>query len=168
MKIRTETRSDISSIDTLTYNAFENHPHHEPGANPTEHQIINRLRDANVLTLSLVAEDETGIVGHVAFSPVTINGHKSNWYGLGPVSVSPERQNEGIGSQLIQTGLSLLKAQGIEGIVLLGEPDYYGRFGFQQHPNLTLPDVPPAFFLKLSLTDTTPTGEVAYHAAFYG
>ena len=131
MKIRAENHSDITEIETLIYRAFENHPHHEPGVKPTEHLIVNKLRDAKVLSLSLVCEDQTGIIGHIAFSPIFINGEESVWYGLGPVSVMPERQSEGIGGALIREGLSQLKTQGIAGIVLLGEPKYYGRFGFE-------------------------------------
>ncbi len=168
MKIRTETISDHNAIEALTYQAFENHPHHALGAKPTEHLIINKLRDSGALTLSLVAEDKTGIVGHIAFSSVTIGGVSSNWYGLGPVSVTPERQGEGIGRH-ITTGMSQLKAQEAEGVVLLGEPGYYGRFGFKPHTNLTLPGVPVEYFLIQSLRDdecAVPVGEVAYHQAF--
>lgn len=167
MKIRAETNSDITEIESLTYRAFKNHPHHEPEAKPTEHLIINRLRDAKALTLSLVAEDDTGIIGHIAFSPICVNGEDSFWYGIGPVSVIPERQGEGIGGTLIREGLSQLKAQGVEGVVLLGEPKYYGRFGFEPQSNLILPGVPSEYFLVLSLAHKIPTGEVAYHSAFF-
>lgn len=169
MKIRPETMSDANAIAALTYKAFENHPHHAPGAKPTEHLIVNNLRDSGALTLSLVAEDETGIVGHIAFSPVKIAGVASNWYGLGPVSVNPEQQGKGIGGQLIKTGMEILKAQNAEGIVLLGEPEYYGRFGFKTHTNLTLADVPAEYFLIKSLRGDDaeiPVGEVTYHRAF--
>ncbi|EJG1709461.1 N-acetyltransferase [Vibrio parahaemolyticus] len=167
MKIRAENHSDITEIETLIYRAFENHPHHEPGAKPTEHLIVNKLRDAKVLSLSLVCEDQTGIIAHIAFSPILINGEESVWYGLGPVSVMPERQGEGIGGALIREGLSQLKTQGIEGVVLLGEPKYYGRFGFESQPNLTFPGVPSEYFLAISLANNIPTGEVAYHSAFF-
>lgn len=167
MKIRHENHSDIKEIESLIYRAFMNHPHHEPGATPTEHLIVNKLRDVNALSLSLVCEDETGIIGHIAFSPILINGEESHWCGLGPVSVIPERQGEGIGGALIREGMSQLKSQDIEGLVLLGEPEYYGRFGFVSQPKLTLADAPPEYFLALSLSNNTPTGEVAYHSAFF-
>jgi len=167
MKIRPETKSDINAITALTYAAFENHPHHEPGAKPTEHLIVNNLRDSGALTLSLVAENETGIVGHIAFSPVSIAGAASTWYGLGPVSVTPQLQGKGIGAQLIKTGLEMLKVQGAGGMVLLGEPEYYHRFGFKMHTNLTLAGVPAEYFLIQPLVDTEiPVGEVTYHPAF--
>ncbi|MDN3615768.1 GNAT family N-acetyltransferase [Vibrio gallaecicus] len=167
MKIRAENHSDITEIETLIYRAFENHPHHEPGAKPTEHLIVNKLRDAKALSLSIVCKDQTGIIGHIAFSPILINGEESVWYGLGPVSVMPERQGEGIGGALIREGLSRLKTQGIESVVLLGEPKYYGRFGFESQPNLTLPGVPSEYFLAIPLANSIPTGEVAYHSAFF-
>lgn len=167
MEIRAEKTSDIETIAALTYRAFENHPHHQPGAKPTEHLIINRLRKANMLSLSLVCEDENEILGHIAFSPVCINGKQSTWYGLGPLSVRPERQGEGIGSALIRLGLSQLKAQGIEGVVLLGEPQYYARFGFESQPNLTLADVPAEYFIIKALADNIPKGQVCYHSAFF-
>ncbi|MFT5730694.1 MAG: putative acetyltransferase [Desulforhopalus sp.] len=171
MKIRFEKISDHNKIEALTYQAFENHPHHEPEANPTEHMIINKLRNNGTLSLSLVAEVETGIVGHIAFSPVTIGAVLANWYGLGPVSVSPSRQGEGIGSQLIEAGIAELKKQGAGGIVLLGEPGYYGRFGFKANKNLTLPGVPSEYFLIRSLANKEnilSAGEVAYDTAFDG
>lgn len=174
MKIRTETTADHNVIETLTYRAFENHPHHAPGAKPTEHLIINTLRDAGVLTVSLVAEDDTGIIGHIALSPVAINGVTTNWYGLGPVAVVPARQGEGIGRQLIEASLTKIKSQNAAGVVLLGEPEYYGRFGFETHANLTLKGVPPEYFMIKSLYNDDcatadkeiPVGEVTYHAAF--
>ncbi|PKH04908.1 GNAT family N-acetyltransferase [Moritella sp. Urea-trap-13] len=169
MKIRPEIKSDINAIAALTYTAFENHPHHEVGAKPTEHLIVNNLRDSGALTLSLVAEDETGIIGHIAFSPVQIAGIDCAWFGLGPVSVIPWQQGKGIGGKLINAGLDILKVQYAEGIVLLGEPEYYGRFGFKAHPNLTLADVPAEYFLIKLLCENNadiPAGEVNYHPSF--
>ncbi|ANG62812.1 acetyltransferase [Marinobacterium aestuarii] len=152
MNIREEKAGDGEAIETLTYQAFENHPHHEPGA----------------LTLSLVAEEDGAIVGQITFSPVTINGRDSDWFGLGPVSVKPERQGEGIGSQLIRNGLERLKKRGAGGVVLLGEPAYYGRFGFKANPDLTLPGVPAEYFViqVLRAGGTVPKGVIGYHRAF--
>ena len=167
MIIRVEKDSDITVIETLTYSAFKDHPHHEPGAEPTEHLIVNRLRDANALTLSLVAEVNNQVIGHIAFSPVLINGEATNWYGLAPVSVLPEQQGKGIGKALINEGLAQLKEHGAEGFVLLGEPEYYGRFGFKAQPELTLTGVPAEYFLALHVKGSIPTGEVNYHPAFF-
>lgn len=166
MIIRKENTADITAIERLTYQAFENHPHHEVGAKPTEHLIINSLRENGALTLSLVAEDVSGIVGHIAFSPVNINGEASNWYGLAPVSVSVERQGEGIGSKLIREGMEQLKALGADGLVLLGEPQYYGRFGFKSAPDLTLPGVPAEYFIVHLFGSNVPSGDVSYHPSF--
>ncbi|WP_394204378.1 GNAT family N-acetyltransferase [Shewanella waksmanii] len=166
MNIRAETTEDIAAIDALTYRAFENHPHHKPGAKPSEHLIINQLRQANALTLSLVYEDHTGIVGHIALSPITINHAADQWYGLGPISVAPERQGQGIGSALIQAGLEQIKTMGAQGVALLGEPQYYGRFGFKQLDELTLPGVPAEYFLAKVFSAEIPTGSVSYHPAF--
>ncbi|MGF1683112.1 GNAT family N-acetyltransferase [Photobacterium minamisatsumaniensis] len=171
MNIRIQIESDNDAIETLTYSAFENHPYHAPGAKPTEHIIINKLRNAGALTLSLVAEDETGIIGHIAFSPVRIGEAESNWFGLGPVAVKPERQSEGIGSQLIKAGMDKIKAHGAEGVALLGSPEYYGRFGFKANSHLVLPGVPAEYFLVHPLCNsesTVPVGEVTFHLAFNG
>lgn len=167
MIIRVEKDSDITVIETLTYSAFKDHPHHEPGSEPTEHLIVNRLRDANALKLSLVAEVNNQVIGHIAFSPVLINGEATNWYGLAPVSVLPEQQGKGIGKALINEGLAQLKEHGAEGFVLLGEPEYYGRFGFKAQPELTLTGVPAEYFLALPVKGSIPTGEVNYHPAFF-
>jgi putative acetyltransferase len=108
MIIRNEKSTDIEAISEVTLAAFQNLPisHH------TEQFIIKGLRDANALTISLVAEIDGKIVGHIAFSPVTISDGSLNWHGLGPVSVLPEYQKQGIGKSLIQEGLSLLRVQG--------------------------------------------------------
>src|SRR3990172_2019973 len=124
MIIRNERESDVGVISEVTKEAFENHPH----SNHTEQFIVDALRAANALTVSLVAEVDGKVVGHIAFSPVTISDGSQNWYGLGPISVLPECQKQGIGKSLIDEGLSLLKALGAKGCVLVGEPKYYERF----------------------------------------
>ena len=87
-------------------------------------------------------------------------------YGLGPLAVRPERQGKGIGSQLVRDALAALDQQGASGCVVLGEPDYYGRFGFKAYPELTLPGAPQKYFQALSFTGSIPSGEVCYHSAF--
>ena len=166
MKIRKETPDDIGAIRNLVYAAFKGHPHHEPGAEPTEHSIIDRLREADELSLSLVAEQDDKVIGHIAFSPVRINGQDHNWLGLAPVAVSPDAQGKGIGSALISQALKQLKEQGIKGFVVLGEPEYYSRFGFSHHPELTLPGIPPEYFMVLPNSSEIPKGEVTYSSAF--
>ena len=97
MKIRCEKTHDAAAIRDLVYSAFKGHPHHPPGTEPTEHQLVDRLRDDGALTLSLVAQDGDDLVGHVAFSAVQIDGENLNWFGLGPHSVRPAFQNQGMG-----------------------------------------------------------------------
>ncbi|MCP8689867.1 GNAT family N-acetyltransferase [Marinobacterium sedimentorum] len=168
MNIREEKPGDLEAVEALTYLAFENHPYHVPGAKPTEHLIVNRLRASGALTLSLVAEEGGVIVGHIAFSPVTVEGQACGWFGLGPVSVRPERQGQGIASQLIRQGLRNLEARGAEAVVLVGEPAYYGRFGFKANPDLVFPGVPAEYFVVLRLREDikVPAGLVGFHKAF--
>ena len=107
MIIRKETALDIEAITRVTIAAFKT----LPISNQTEQFIIKALRTAGALTLSLVAEIDGRIIGHIAFSPVTISDGATGWYGLGPVSVLPEYQKQGIGKSLINEGLSLLKGR---------------------------------------------------------
>jgi putative acetyltransferase len=160
--IRNETESDVDAIAAITKAAFENHPH----SNHTEQFIINTLRAAKALTISLVAEAGEKVVGHIAFSPVTISDGSLGWYGLGPVSVSPEFQKQGIGKSLIHEGLSLLRASGAKGCVLVGDPGYYERFGFRNRPELVLDGVPQEYFLALPFDDTKARGNVTFHEGF--
>ncbi|MFI3245142.1 MAG: N-acetyltransferase [Ferrimonas sp.] len=173
MQIRFEHPSDIDAIRSLTYQAFDGHPHHAAGAKPSEHLLIDRLRSAGVLSLSLVAEQAETIVGHIAFSPITMTTSSgqsiTDWYGLAPVSVLPEQQNKGIGAALIKEGLARLAGLQAQGVVVLGEPHYYHHFGFSSDPKLHLAGVPPQYFMYHLLADTQPLpqGEVHYHPAFF-
>lgn len=162
MKLREERQGDAEAIAAVTAAAFDGHPHSD-GREPV---IVAGLRAAGALRLSLVAEEGGEILGHVAFSPVTIAGADLGWFGLGPVSVRPDRQGRGIGAALIRAGLAELRAGGAAGVVLLGEPAYYARFGFAAQAGLVLPGVPPAYFLALSFGGAVPQGSVAYHTAF--
>ncbi len=162
MLIRKETQSDIEAISALTKAAFENNPY----SHNTEQFIINALRNANALTVSLVAQIDGILVGHIAFSPVTFTDGSQNWYGLGPVSVTPKYQKQGIGTKLVNEGLNLLKNLGAEGCVLVGDPDFYKRFGFKSPDGLKHEGVPQANFLALSFCNRTPTGLVHFHPAF--
>ena len=164
MILRPERPDDIDAIRRLTETAFKTAPH----AAGTEHLIIDRLRAAGALALSLVAEADGAVVGHVAFSPVSISDGSADWYGLGPISVNPARQGEGIGGKLIREGLERLKALGAAGCVLLGEPAYYRRFGFAADAKLTLDGVPPEYFMHVAFSPVYGGGTVSYHPAFYG
>jgi putative acetyltransferase len=122
MIIRDEQKGDHASIADVTARAFDGAEH----SDQTEPAIIERLRATNALTISLVAVEETELIGHVAFSPVTINGACGKWFGLGPVSVEPERQSAGVGSALIRKGLERLRSTGAAGCVVLGDPAFTG------------------------------------------
>ena len=162
MIIRNEKSTDIETISAVTIAAFQNHPI----SKHTEQFIIKALRDANALTISLVAEIDGKVVGHIAFSPVTISDGNLNWHGVGPVSVLPEYQRQGVGKSLIHEGLSLLKARGSKGCVLVGDPKYYGRFGFKNIPELTHDGVPQEVFLALPFDKKVAQGTVVFHEGF--
>ena len=125
--IREEAPDDIVPVDEITRSAFRGHPFSQQ----TEHLIVRGLREAGALSLSLVATLDGGVVAHAAFSAVSIGAQDSAWWGLGPVSVRPENQRSGIGSALIRSGLRRLRERGIAGCVVLGDPAYYRRFGFE-------------------------------------
>lgn len=160
--IRPEAPGDEETIFRLTKAAFKEMPF----SDGDEQDLINALRADGDLTLSLVAEDENRIVGHIAFSPVTISDGTKDWYDLGPVSVWPELHHRGIGGALITRGIANMRAKGAKGIVLLGSNIYYPRFGFAHHPQLTYSGPPPEYFQALLLDGAMPSGEVAYSRAF--
>ncbi len=166
LQLRHETPGDIAAIEAVTVAAFADAPH----TSHTEQFIVRALRAAKELTLSIIAEEQGRIVGHVALSPVTITnntGHKiEGWFGLGPISVLPQRQRQGIGSRLMKQALSELRGIHAAGCVLLGDPAYYARFGFQAHPGLQLPGVPPGYFLALAFQGPVPEGIAQYSDAF--
>lgn len=161
-----DTPADAAAIEAVTVAAFRDAPH----TSHTEQYVVNALRRAGQLTVSLVAERDGAIVGHVALSPVTIADGTADdtggWFGLGPVSVLPAEQGRGLGSRLVREALRLLRERGGAGCVLVGEPAYYGRFGFRAEPGLVLPGIPPEYFQALSFGATLPRGTVAFHAAF--
>lgn len=160
--IRSETSADISSIAEVTVIAFKT----LAISNHTEQFIISALRAAEALRVSLVAEVDGRVVGHIAFSPVKISDGSPNWYGLGPVSVLPEFQRRGIGNALIQEGISRLQDLGAGGCCLVGHPEYYKRFGFQNIQGLVLEGVPEEVFFTFPLDGHIPQGIVEFHAGF--
>ncbi|MFQ2245592.1 GNAT family N-acetyltransferase [Aeromonas enteropelogenes] len=162
MIIRPETDADYDAIEAVTVAAFLEAPH----TDNNEQLIVRDLRQAGALSLSLVAEQSGQVVGHLCFSPVTISDGSERWYGLGPISVSPELHGKGLGSRLMEAGLVELKRMGAAGCVVLGDPGFYGRFGFEQNPALVLPGVPPECFMARSFGAASARGEVSYHPAF--
>ncbi|WOT05839.1 GNAT family N-acetyltransferase [Shewanella youngdeokensis] len=162
INIRLEKSGDIQSIHDVTTAAFLNAPH----TDHTEQFIIDALRASKALSISLVAELNSNIVGHVALSPVTISDGAHNWYGLGPISVVPTEQGKGVGTELMHAAIEALTKRNANGCVLLGDPHFYGRFGFEPKAGLLLADVPAEYFQALLLQGACPKGYVTYHESF--
>ncbi|OKH89443.1 GNAT family N-acetyltransferase [Thalassospira sp. TSL5-1] len=166
INIRPEQHGDEGRIHALTRRAFAGAKH----SDGTEQDIIDRLRNSCKLACSLAACRGAQIVGHVAFSPIYIAGTQgapAQWYGLGPVSVAPDQQRQGIGKALITQGLAILEKTGTAGgCVVLGDPAYYQKFGFVPSPKLTFPNAPAQYFMVQSFESDIPTGIVHYDAAF--
>ena len=123
IRIRSELPEDVEAIYSLNEEAFDG---------TAEANLVNSLRTSNAMTLSLVAIKNNEIVGHIAFSPVTIESDQAtvNAVGLAPMAVSPEFQRSGIGSQLVEEGLNRIRTAGHELVIVIGHPEYYPRFGF--------------------------------------
>ena len=160
--IRDESKADADAITDVTIAAFKT----LEISNKTEQFIIAALRAAGALAVSLVAELNGRVIGHVALSPVTISDDTPNWYGLGPVSVLPEFHRQGIGTALIQEGLDRLKNLNAAGCCVVGHPDYYGKFGFENAAGLAVEGVPPEIFFALSFDGQMPQGTVVFHEGF--
>jgi putative acetyltransferase len=163
MHLRAERLDDAEAIYTITALAFEPMPF----SSGTEARIINALRQAAALTISLVAvTDGEEIVGHIAFSPVQIDRQDGPWYGLGPVSVRPAFQKQGIGTALIMQGIAQLKGVGAEMCLLLGDPGYYRRFGFTSDNGLTYRGRNSPYLQRIVLRESDHRGDVSFHPAF--
>jgi putative acetyltransferase len=162
MIIRPENRRDIPAIRSLVTEAFRDAPYRDGN----EADIVDALRTGGVLTESLVAEAEGKIVGHVAFSPVTVDTPDVGWFGLGPVAVRAEKRCCGIGAALIEAGLKRLEDRRARGCVVLGDPLYYRRFGFVSDSRLRYANVPAEYFQRLVIDGEAPQGMVNYHPAF--
>lgn len=162
MRIRDERPEDMQAIYDITKAACKPMPYSQGD----EQDLINALREDGALAVSLVAERDAEIVGHIAFSRVKIDNQPSTWFDLGPVAVKPGVQSLGIGSALILEGLERIKAMDADGCVLLGYPSYYGRFGFAHDPQLTYNGEAHPNFQQLTFRGATPKGDVSYHPAF--
>lgn len=160
--IHDEAHGDVRAIAEVTRLAFET----LPISNQTEPFVIEALRAAGAMTISLVAEKDGQVVGHIAFSPVAVSDGTEGWFGLGPVSVLPELHRRGIGGALIQEGLERLRGLQARGCCLVGPAEYYGRFGFKAHRGLIHEGVPPEVFLALSFDGHVPQGRAFFHDAF--
>lgn len=140
---------------------------------PAEANLVDALREQAQPLVSLVAEDDGAIVGHILFSPVSLSGHPAlRIMGLGPMAVAPEHQRKGTGSALVRAGLERCKQRGFGAVVVLGHPAYYPRFGFSSSARFGLGceyDVPEEVFMVVELQPgflRGASGKVMYHAAF--
>ena len=163
MIVRYETAADIAAIHDVNERAF---------GQPVEADLVDALCEQATPFRSIVAEDDGAIVGHICFTPVTIDGSSLAVAGLAPMAVAPERQNQGIGSQLVRFGLDECRRAGFAAVVVLGHPEYYPRFGFRPAFTVGLRseyDVPDPVFMVLELTPGIDLrGLARYHAAFAG
>lgn len=152
--LREEETGDHAAIAALNEAAF---------GQPGEAALVDALRAHGGLTLSLVAIAEDELVGHIAFSPVTITGDGAvrRAIGLAPMAVAPAWQRRGVGTRLVCEGLERLRATGALAVVVLGHPNYYPRFGFApasrfglrwEHP------APDEAFMALELLPGALTG----------
>lgn len=160
--IRSETSDDIGAITEVTTAAFQA----LEISNHNEQFIIEALRAAKALAVSLVAEVGSRVIGHIAFSPVAISDGTQDWYGLGPVSVLPEYQRQGIGKALILSGLAQVRGMHAGGCCLVGHPEYYQKFGFGNVSTLVYEGIPPEVFFALSFDGKIPQGTVTFHEGF--
>ena len=161
VKLRYETAADIAQIHEVNERAF---------GQPGEAGLVDALREQATPFLSIVADDDGAIVGHICFTPVTIADGNHLVMGLAPMAVVPERQNQGIGSQLVRFGLDECRRVGAVAVVVLGHPEYYPRFGFRPASSAGLRseyDVPDPVFMVLALTPGVDLRGIArYHEAF--
>lgn len=164
MWIRTESEDDIAAIGDVIGEAFAA----QPGGGRIERDIVDALRADSALALSLVADIDGRVAGHIAFSAVRIEDGSAGWYGLGPVAVAARDQRHGVGKALVRAGLVELENLGAAGCVVLGDPGYYAQFGFRAQDTLIFEGVPAQYFQALALTDgPLPAGRVRYHDCFY-
>ena len=166
--LRDERASEADAIGRVIVAAFAG----EPEGGQFERRIVDTLRADGVLSVSLIAERDGRLIGHVAFSPVSIGGEPSGsqgwWYGWRRLRCCPIAS----GRASVRgwcARVDALRRQRARGCVLLGEPAYYTRFGFAPSGDIVFPGVPPGYFLALSLDDSAPrpSGDVRYHDVFH-
>lgn len=164
--IRAEQPGDTIAIHDLVRRAFAPMPF----SGGDEQDLVDALREAGDLTLSLVAVSPEGtVIGHIGFSPVTIDHQICHWFQMAPVSVIPELQHQGIGSTLIRAGIEQLRAAGASGVAVVGNPVYYERFGFAVAEGLAPESAhDSAYFRVQVLAGEAPGGTLRYAPAFYG
>ncbi|RAI39552.1 GNAT family N-acetyltransferase [Rhodoplanes roseus] len=162
---RDQTDADTDAVRTLVTAAYHGLPH----ASGTEPFIMDALWRSGAAAVALVAQDASGLVGQAAFSAVHIfgpDGAGTGWFVLGPLSVRPDRQHQGIGSALIRHGLARLRTRGAAGCLVVGDPGYYGRTGFRVVGGLHVPGIPDRYVQALPFAGLPPTGIIELHEAF--
>jgi putative acetyltransferase len=167
MIIRPEKPEDIPAIRIVNERAF---------GSAAEADLVDALRRNGKAILSLVADDESHVVGHILFSPVTIETSERELVGVGlaPVAVVPERQNQRIGSMLVDRGLTRCREEGHQFVVVLGHPGYYPRFGFVQASRFNIKseyNVADEVFMVMELQEGAlqdQAGIVRYQPEFSG
>lgn len=160
--LRLEQAGDADAIRGVIEMAFLDQPH----SRQTEARVVDRLRAEQALSLSLVALRPEGVVGYVACAGIGITGGACGWHCIGPVAVRPDQQGGGVGTALVWHALRTLRAQQAAGCVALGEPAYFGRFGFRSTPALRMERAPYGCFLVRPFERVIPMGTVQYHEAF--
>lgn len=164
MHIRTEQPTDIKKIRDINKKTFDTE---------AEARLVDALRDSKVEIISLVAEKDGQIIGHILFSPVSLNEETDiKIMGLAPMAVLPDQQNKGVGSQLVQEGLEVCKKAGYEAVAVLGHSEYYPRFGFLPSTEFGITsefDVPSEVFMIKELKRGVLAGRegiISYHRIF--
>lgn len=160
--IRREAPDDIGAIYDLAKRAF----HGKSYSDGDEQDLINALRDAGALTLSLVAEKAGVITGHVAISPAVAQDGSDGWYALGPIAVEPARQRQGIGGSLIRESMERLTGMSARGCIVLGDTNYYPRHAFVLRPDLAPVDEPARHYMVRALNGHSPESVVSFHPIF--
>ncbi len=158
MHIREEAPADVDAIHALTQAAFAPMDF----SDKTEGAALKALRARGELTISLVAEEAGALIGHVAFSPVAIDGVHDGWYGLGPISVRPGRQRNGVGKALIARGLGMLRDLGASGCALIGNPRIYSRAGFVSDGRLSYRNLPSEYVQRIVFRGPPPSGALRF------
>ncbi len=162
-ELREEQAGDEAAIRAVTDDAFRGKPY----ADGDEADVVDRLRASGALELSLVATEGETILGQASFSPAQALDGSGPWFALGPISITPSRQGQGIGAALIEAGVAILKGRGALGIILTGNPAYYERVGFERAPTHAPPREPSEFFMVRLLAGGLPEGHFSFHPAFY-
>jgi putative acetyltransferase len=162
--IRAEEKEDCAAVRAVNLSAFKT---------ALEANLVEALRAQAQPLVSLVADDDSAIVGHIMFSPVSLSGHPAlQIMGLAPMAVSPDRKRAGIGSALVRAGLEQCARLGFGAVVVLGHPAYYPRFGFVPSTRFGIGceyDVPEDVFMVVELQPgylRGVSGTIRYHAAF--